>query len=268
MSAGKQPGPPRQGPRPRQAGVDATAVRRLAARRARTSPAPRGESPWDAARDATAAPATTAVVEGTTAVEETQAVGETVVVGETAVPEAAAVSPRPARPALRLILLVTLAVTTLLSGGLAAWFGTEAGNLDRAPSAQNQALANPGETSKVTSQVTTAINALFSYNYASPGTTTKAAGQLLTGAAVKEYATLFAEVRQKAPKEKLVLTTRVSHVGVELLTPSSARVLVFATESDGSTGVSTPSTAAAMLAVNVILDGGSWKISGIDTFSG
>jgi Mce-associated membrane protein len=177
-------------------------------------------------------------------------------------------SPGPAWPALRLITLVALAVTTLVLGGLAAWFGTEASSLHNQPSARNLALADPAETSQVTSQVTSAIDALFSYNYASPGTTTKAASRLLTGAAVRQYAALFAEVKKKAPQDKLIVTTTVSNIGVELLTPGTARVLVFATESDGSAGATTPSTAGAMLAVNAVLDGGTWRIAGIDTFSG
>lgn len=238
MSGNRHQTPPR--PRVRPSGVDAAAVRRLAAQRASTSTT-RQAMPLD------------------------EPVTEEPVTEETAEqPD----SSKPSRPALRLIVLAALAVATLVFGGLAAWFGAEASNLNSEPSAQNQALASPAETSQVTSQVTSAINALFSYNYANPGATTKAASRLLTGAAVKEYATLFAQVKKDAPKQKLVVTTAVSNAGVELLTQNTARVLVFATESDGSAGASTPSTAGAMLAVNVVLDGGTWKISGIDTFNG
>ena len=254
MSANRQPGSPRVRPAIRRSSVDAIAVRRLAARRASTPVARpstlHDEPALDAAQDAVAEEARPA--EEATGPEDASARDQA---GR-------------ARPAVRLILVVALAVTTLVLGGLAAWFGTEASNLDSAPSAQNKALANPSETSQVASRVTSAINALFSYNYANPGTTTKAASQLLTGAAVRQYATLFAEVKQKAPKERLVITMAVSRAGVELLTPRTARVLVFATESEGSAGASTPSTAGAMLAVNVVLQGGSWKVAGIDTFSG
>jgi hypothetical protein len=82
---------------------------------------------------------------------------------------------------------------------------------------------------------------------------------------------LIAEVEKEAPQKKLIVTAAVSNAGVELLTPNAARVLVFATESDGSAGsagASAPSTAGTLLAVNVVLDGGAWKIAGIDTFSG
>jgi Mce-associated membrane protein len=59
----------------------------------------------------------------------------------------------------------------------------------------------------------------------------------------------------------------VSNAGVELLTPNTARVLVFAVETERKAG-GTPSSFGTMLAVNVVRDGGTWKIAGIDTFSG
>jgi Mce-associated membrane protein len=175
---------------------------------------------------------------------------------------------RLARLPWRTITLVALAVATLVFGGLAAWFGTEAGSLNGEPSAQNLALSDPGETGQVTSQVTSAVSALFSYNYANPAPAQKAASRLLTGSAVSQYTTMIAPVKKDAQKDKLVVTTTVSNIGVEMLTRNTARVLVFATESDGSAGATTPTTAEAMLAVNAVLDGSTWKIEGIDTFSG
>jgi Mce-associated membrane protein len=174
---------------------------------------------------------------------------------------------RRTRPFGKMFLPLLLAVITLVLGGLAAWFGTEAAALNGAPSAQNRALADPAETSQVTRQVTSAIGALFSYDYAAPDPTTQAAGRLLTGAAVREYAALFGQVHRQAPKQKLVITTTVSNAGVELLTPNTARVLVFAVESDSKAN-GTPSSFGTMLAVNLVRDGGTWKITGIDTFSG
>jgi Mce-associated membrane protein len=282
VPANRQP-PSRLRPRGPQSAVDAAAVRRLAARRARSAARP-GKGLDEPARDAAQQDAPQSEAPGQqasrseplpSAAVPLEGLGPGRQGGEQEAEEGTLAddaghgdAPRRARPHARLIVAMALAVTTLVLGGLAAWFGTEAASLNGAPSAQNQALANPSETAQVTSQVTTAINALFSYNYANPGVTTKAASRLLTGAAVGQYSALFAEVEKKAPGEKLVVTTAVSHAGVELLTPDTARVLVFATESDGTAGASTPSTAGAMLAVNVVLHGGTWKITGIDTFSG
>jgi hypothetical protein len=55
---------------------------------------------------------------------------------------------------------------------------------------------------------------------------------------------------------------------VELLTANTARVLVFATENEGSAGDTTPESLGAMLAVNAVYTDGTWKIEGIDTFGG
>jgi Mce-associated membrane protein len=163
---------------------------------------------------------------------------------------------------------VTLAAATFVFGGLAAWFGTEAGSLNGEPSAQNLALSDPNETSQVASQMTSAVGALFTYDYANPGPTRTAASRVLTGAAVSQYATMIAGVKKDAQQDKLVVTTTVSDIGVEMLTPDTARLLVFATESDGSAGAAAPATAEAMLAVNAVRAGSTWKIEGIDTFAG
>jgi Mce-associated membrane protein len=186
-----------------------------------------------------------------------------------ALPEAGDLATRAAAERLPwgLLTFVALTVVTLVCGGLATWFGTQAGAVTSAPSASNHALSDPGETSQVTSQVTGAVQRLFSYDYANPAPTQNAAAALLTGVAVKQYATLFAAVKQAAMKNKLVVTTTVSQAGVETLSGGTARVLVFATESNGSAGASAPTTAEAMLAVNAVRTGSAWKIEGLDTFT-
>lgn len=164
------------------------------------------------------------------------------------------------------LLPVALGIATLVLGGLAAWFGTEAHGLTNVPAARNSALTDAAATSTVRGQVSNAVTALFSYNYAKPGPTTRAAGQLLTGPAVRQYARLFAQVHKDAPGQKLVVKTTVNSVGVELLTGDQARVLVFATETDTRTGGGQPASVGAMLAVNVVRQGGTWKIEDIDTY--
>jgi Mce-associated membrane protein len=271
VSPNRQPGPPAPRPRIRQSTVDADAVRRLAARRARTS-APHRIAPPAPEVVEEAEPEEAVALEGAVAPEDTGDLEADDLAADEGDADAGEATNGDrqgrSRGASRLIVATVLAVATVVLGGLAAWFGAEASSLNSQPSAQDQALADPGETGQVTSQVTSAINALFSYNYAKPGPTTRAASQLLTGGGVKQYDDLFAQVREQAPKDKLIVTTVVSHVGVELLTPTTGRVLVFATESDGTAGAGAPSTSGAMLAVNVVLDGGTWKIAGIDTFSG
>jgi Mce-associated membrane protein len=266
----------RKRPRANPSAVDAAMVRRLAARRAHRADGAdeTGASAPDAAPDAAAPDAAPDAAAPDAAAPDAAA-------PDGAAPDAVerdaaeedgerqdALGGAGRRPLSFGIVLLILAVATLVFGGLAAWFGTEAGSLTGTPSAQNDALSDPARTSQVISQVTSAIDALFSYDYAAPVPTTQAAGRLLTGAAVRQYASLFGQVQQQAPKQKLIVTTTVTNAGVELLTGDTARVLVFAVETDQKASGGTPSSAGAMLAVNVVRDGGTWKIEGIDTFGG
>jgi Mce-associated membrane protein len=165
-----------------------------------------------------------------------------------------------------LLLPVALGIVTLVLGGLAAWFGAEAHSLTSTPAAQNSALTDVAATSTVRSQISSAVTALFSYDYANPGPTTRAANRLLTGPAVRQYASLFAQVHKDAPAQKLIVTTAVTSAGVEVLTGDQARLLIFAAETDTHTGGGQPASAAAMLAVNAVRQGSTWKIEGIDTY--
>jgi len=184
--------------------------------------------------------------------------------------ESPAAEPRtasgPLRRHARVLIPGALAAVTLVFGCLAAWFAASAASLTSVPAAQNSALTDNALTSQVSSQVTSAINALFSYDYATPAATKDAARRWLTGPAVAEYARLFGQVQREAPSQKLVVTTSVTSAGVELLHDGSARVLVFAIESDRRASGGTPVSAGAMLTVNAVLTDGNWQINGIDTY--
>jgi Mce-associated membrane protein len=175
-----------------------------------------------------------------------------------------AAAPGPSRHPL--LLPGFLGALAVILGGLAVWFGLEASSATSGVDTSNTALTDPAATRQVTQQVTSAVNQIFSYNYADTAKTSQAAATLLTGRARQEYATLFKLVRQDAPKEKLVLTTTVTNSGVEFLDGSRARLLIFANQRD-TAGVAHKTTdAGAMFAVNAVNQGGRWKISSIDTF--
>ncbi|SFE99081.1 Mce-associated membrane protein [Actinacidiphila alni] len=174
------------------------------------------------------------------------------------------------RPSAATVLTVCLAVLTVLLGGLAAWSAGKAADLRDSAATGNSALTDTARTSEVKGSVTQAVNAVFSYNYADTARTDDAAERVLTGKAVQQYATMLAQVRAQAPKQKLVLTTTVTDTGVELLDGDRARLLVFADQSNTSTAKAANDAttyAAAMFAVDAVRQGGSWKISAIDTFN-
>jgi Mce-associated membrane protein len=162
---------------------------------------------------------------------------------------------------------VALAGVAVVLGGLAVWFAVEAGNSGSGVNTQNLALLNSSATTEVNRQVTAAVNTIFSYNYADTAKTRSAAQALLTGKAIQEYNTLFKLVEQDAPTEKLVLTTTVTNSGVSMLTATQAQVLVFANQQDTAGSTRSTTDAGAMFSVDAVLQGHTWKISNIDTFS-
>lgn len=177
--------------------------------------------------------------------------------------------PRSGRPPrLRITLPAVLCALTFLLGAFAAWAFTSAATLDDDPSRQNTALTDIARTSEVKGQITEAVGAVFSYNYASPAKADTAVRKYLTGKAVQQHQDMLAGVRAQAPQQKLVLTTTVTESGVELLDGDRARLIVFADQSNTRTGTSEETTyAAAMFAVDAVRRGGTWRISAIDTFT-
>ncbi|OXM53418.1 hypothetical protein [Amycolatopsis alba] len=161
------------------------------------------------------------------------------------------------RPKLSLILLVAAAV--LVAAGV--WFTLEARSISAAPSAANTALTDVGATAEVNSAVTVALNKVFSYSYDRTDVTEKAAASALRGKALESYNQLFAQVREKAPAQKLVLTTRVSSSAVQELGGGKARLLVFLDQAATRADNNSSTTAAAQLSITAEREGDNWVIT-------
>ncbi|SDX53645.1 Mce-associated membrane protein [Amycolatopsis xylanica] len=164
----------------------------------------------------------------------------------------------PAMPPVQRSPLVLMVVAVLLCG-LGAWFTVEAGDLRSSPAASNRALVDVGATAEVNSAVTLAVNRIFSYSYDKTDVTEKAASAVLRGKAQETYHQLFAQVRQLAPQQKLVLTTRVVSSAVQSLDGTHARLLVFLDQSAQRGG--TESVAASQLSVTAERQDGTWVIT-------
>ena len=236
------------------------------------------------ARDETAAdtPATAdetreTVTEAETADEASESVDETAAAPDetAAAPDETAAAPdetsdettEDRRSRTRLVAVI-LGLVTVVLAGFGVWATLEAHSLRSTAAPQNLALTDGAATSAVNRQVVNAINTVFSYNYANTAATRRAAQSLLTGPAIQQYNTYFALVTKDAPAQKLVVTTRVTNSGVELLTGNRARVLVFANQQDTRAGTKQTSYAGALFAVTAVHQGNRWKIENIDTFSG
>ncbi|MFH8484728.1 hypothetical protein [Streptomyces longisporoflavus] len=173
--------------------------------------------------------------------------------------------PLPLAPLAPLTLLTLLAV---LAAAFAVFAHSRAEAARDLPALRNTALTDTARTSEVKGTVGQAVDAVFSYDHAAPGRTEKAADKYLTGKAVGQHRDMLAQVRSQGDRQKLVLSTTVTHSGVEVIDDDRARVLVFADQSNTSTTKGGSAThAAAMFAVDVVHRGGAWRIANIDTFS-
>jgi Mce-associated membrane protein len=162
-----------------------------------------------------------------------------------------------------------LGAVTVVLAGFGVWATVHASSLrSNAAAEANTALTDGQATATVRREISAAVNTIFSYNYADTAATRRAAQRVLTGPAVRQYNTLFALVTKNAPGQKLVVSTRVTNSGVELLNGNSARLLVFANQQDTRAGTGQTSYAGAMFAVTALRQGGRWKIENIDTFGG
>ena len=164
--------------------------------------------------------------------------------------------------------VAALGAATIILGGFGVWATLQANSERGSAAAQNTALTDGPATAAVRREIAAAVNTIFSYNYANTAATRRAAQDLLTGPAVREYDTLFALVTKNAPAQKLVVTTKVTNTGVEMLNGDRARLLVFANQQDTRAGTGQTSYAGAMFAVTALRQGGRWKVENIDTFSG
>ncbi|MFF2407728.1 hypothetical protein [Streptomyces sp. NPDC058092] len=225
-----------------------------------TAAAPPGKpAPPGAARDEPA---------GTTAGEDTTVEDAVTDDADTGEREEEAAPRRKRPPRLRLRLPAVLCALTVLLGAFAAWAFGSAASLRDDPARRNTALTDIGRTSEVKGQISEAVGAVFSYNYASPAKSERSVKSYLVGKAVQQHADMLAQVRAQGQKQKLVLTTTVTDSGVELLDGDRARLLIYADQSNTRTGTSDETTyAAAMFAVDAVRRGDTWRISGIDTFA-
>jgi Mce-associated membrane protein len=162
---------------------------------------------------------------------------------------------------------VTLLVAAAILIAFAVWAAVHARSLRADGADQNLALTDKAETAQVTGQIRKAVATVFSYSYADPDVTRAAAQRLLTGPAVRQYDSLFALVEKDAPAQKLVLATSVTSIGVELLTPATARLLIFVNQQDAKGGTGAADYSGAMLAVTAVLRNGHWLIEDMDTFT-
>jgi Mce-associated membrane protein len=157
-----------------------------------------------------------------------------------------------------------LVLVAVVLGALGTWFLLESEGA-RTSGAGNAALVDTGATTEVTGQVTEALERIFSYSYDNVEVTERAAKDVLSGDAVAQYDALFAQVREKAPAQKLVLSTTVSTAGVRSLDGDTAHLLVFLDQAATRVDTTKSSGSAAVLSVTARRVDGRWRITELTT---
>jgi Mce-associated membrane protein len=161
-------------------------------------------------------------------------------------------------------LAITLAVVALVFAGLALWFRGEANSLTGGADGTNHALTDSAATSEVQGKLTVAIEKTLSYNFTDLDATAKAVKDNLAGNAVCEYDKLFGQLKELAPAQKLVLTTKVRQLGVTRLDGDKADLLVFVDQSTTRTDQNQTTASGAQFGIRAEKIDGAWKITDFD----
>ncbi len=140
---------------------------------------------------------------------------------------------------------------------------------DAAATTGNAALVDVATTAEVTEAVSDAAERLFSLDHNNLGANEKAADELLINGDVRDtYEAMMRDVRQKAPEQKLVVTTTAVRSAVVRLQDDTARVLVYLDQSATRTGNDQQTSAAgSAMWFRAEQRDGTWKIADMDTYS-
>lgn len=181
----------------------------------------------------------------------------------------------PARPS-RLRTLVAAPVTTraLMVWGavalvlvlLASTFGALWFIREHNGPAANHALIDVGATSQVAQQVGEAVKTVYSYDFARLDENEKNARAVITPEFEQQFTQLFADVRDKAPKQKAVVSATVALTGVRQLSDDTAVVVLFMNQiatRTAETGPAQQLASAGRLTVTAKNIDGTWKIADV-----
>jgi len=225
--------------------------------------------------------------EATETVEQPEAEGSTVVLDKPARPKGrratkaaredeSTVATKAAPRSSRLRALIAAPVTTkaLMVWGaialvfvlLASTFGALWFIREHDGPAANHALIDIGATSLVAQQVGEAVKTVYSYDFARLDENEKNARAVITPEFEQQFTTLFADVRDKAPKQKAVVTATVALTGVRQITDDTAVVVLFMNQiatRTAETGPAQQLASAGRLTVTAKNIGGTWKIADV-----
>lgn len=161
---------------------------------------------------------------------------------------------------------MTSAAVLVAALGFAAWFRGEANQLLDSAAKSNSAVVDVGTTAQISGQVRSAVEHVFSYDFARLDDNERAAAAVITGAFARDYRQQFARVRELAPGQQAVVVATVPALAVKVLDGDRAIVVMFIDQQANRGGQTRPLVAAGRLSVTAQRVNGSWKIEDVEPF--
>lgn len=133
---------------------------------------------------------------------------------------------------------------------------------------ENKAMVDVVATEQLKQQVSDGLETMFSYNYNNVQQHEQAVKDVLaTDEMRSQYEELMGDVKEKAPKQKVVLQTTVRNVAVIEMNENSARVLAFIDQTSVREDSGQSAATGDQPTVTAVRVDGEWKISHIDAYA-
>lgn len=160
--------------------------------------------------------------------------------------------------------LVALVAVFLVAMTLAVWFRGEADGLRSRADTNNTALVDAQATAQVNSEISAALETVYSYDFSTLDADQAAAGEVITGQFTEDYRALFAEVRELAPQQQAVVSAVVVNSAVKVLDGDRAQLVVFLNQQGTKGATGEQIAAAGRLTVTAQQVDGQWKIAAVE----
>jgi Mce-associated membrane protein len=159
-----------------------------------------------------------------------------------------------------------LAVAAVVLATVAVVAGIRDMQLRSTPAATNTALVDVGATAEVAGQLSDAVEAVYSFDFARLDENERVARDVITPEFAAQFDRLFGEVRARAPQQQAVVSATVTHSAVKEITGDRAVMVAFV---DQQATRAAPDTQAQQLAAagRLTVTGervdGRWKIAAV-----
>jgi Mce-associated membrane protein len=159
-----------------------------------------------------------------------------------------------------------LAVAAVVLATVAVVAGIQDARLRGTPAAANTALVDVGATAEVAGQLSDAVEAVYSFDFARLDENERAARDVITPEFAADFDRLFGEVRARAPQQQAVVSATVTHTAVKEITGDRAVMVAFVDQQATRAAPDAESqqlAAAGRLTVTGERVDGRWRIAAV-----